>query len=110
MKRLSAIVLSLLLFWAQVVVMAQPSGGAKRAGGCCECKAPCCVAKTSSAPQPQPAAASPSVQFHLNLFALTASTAWLLPRAEAEVFASAASSSVTAARVPLFQRDCARLI
>jgi hypothetical protein len=110
MKRLTAIALSLLLVCAQVFVMAQPVGGAKRAGSCCDCKAPCCVVDNSSVPQPQTPATTPATLISLNPFALTASIAWLLPRGEAKVFSTDSSSLLFAARVPLFERDCALLI
>ena len=58
MKRLSAIVLSLLLFWVQVFVMAQPvkaDGPAKCT--CCTCKKTnCCVTQSSTDRAPLPAA------------------------------------------------------
>jgi hypothetical protein len=112
MKRLSAIVLSLLLFWVQVFVTAQPApAGAPAKSNCCSCKRSCCVTPSdASGSAPQPAVPSQSVQLNLDPLTLTASLAWLLPRGAAEIFSAASVSSLSAPRVPLFQRDCALLI
>ena len=112
MKSVSAIMLSLLLMWMQVAVMAQPAkADAPAKCSRCACKRNCCVTQ-SNPPEsaPQPAAPAQSVQVHLQLFVLSASPAWLLPRGDAEAFSSPASSPRSAVGVPLFQRDCALLI
>src|SRR5262245_43014068 len=112
MKRLSAIVLSLLLFWVQVVVMA-PSATAKAAKGCCGCacpKADCCVTRSAPDSLPLPPATVQTGAPNLNSFFLTASVAWMLPCAEADLSSAHLPSPFFAARVPLFQRDCALLI
>ena len=112
MKRLSAIVLSLLLFWVQVFVLAQPPR-AEAQGQCCGCackKTNCCVTQSATDPAPLPAATVQTGSQNLNSFSLTASIAWTLPRGEADFFSAYNSPSLSAARVPLFRRDCALLI
>ena len=113
MKRLFAILLSLLLLWVQAIVVAQPSvAAAPTKCRCCSCgTGECCVGK--SAPMdsaPQPAAPVQSFSLSQNLFAFLASPAWLLPSGEAEVPPPASAVPLSAARVPLFTRDCALLI
>lgn len=112
MKRLSAIVLSLLLIWVQVFVMAQPvKANAPAKCVCCACqKADCCVKPCSTDPAPLPVAAVQSGSQNLYSFSLTASIAWLLPRGAADFSSADNFSSRLAARVPLFRRDCALLI
>lgn len=112
MKRLSAMILSLLLLWAQVFVLAQPVGAATpTACRCCDCQqTDCCVSETSSAPQPLAGSPVQSVQPNLNQFTITASPAWLLPSGESDVFFTASASPLAAARVPIFTRHCALLI
>ncbi len=113
MQRLTAIFLSLLLFWVQAVVLAQPAlAEAPAKCTCCSCKtAKCCVGESSPIDStPQPVAPSPSVSLNQTLFAFPASLAWSLPAGEAEVFSAASVLPPSAARVPLFTRDCALLI
>lgn len=113
MKRLSAILLSLLLMWMQVVVMARPAtADAPIKCTCCSCKtARCCVGESdSSASQPQPVAPVQSAQLNFNLLPSAASPAWFLPSGEADVFSAASALPLSAARIPLFTRDCAILI
>ena len=112
MKRLSAIVLSLLLLWVQASLVAQPvCAQAPAQCNCCRCdKGDCCVAKSPVDAAPLPAATVPAASQDLGLFSPTAPLVWLLPRGEAEDFLSAASSPLSAARVPLFTRHCALLI
>ena len=112
MKRLSAIVLSLLLFWVQVFVMAQPlKADAPAKCTCCACKkSNCCVTQSSTDPAPLPSAAPQTGSQNLNSFSITASIAWVLPRGEADFSSADNSWPQRAARVPLFRRDCALLI
>ena len=112
MKRLSAIVLSLLLFWVQVFVMAQPvKANAPAKCTCCACKQTnCCVTKSSTDPAPLPLAPAQTGSQNLHSFSLTPSIAWTLPRGEADFSSADNSPSLLAARVPLFRRDCALLI
>jgi hypothetical protein len=112
MKRLSAIVLSLLLFWVQVFAMAQPvKADAPAKCTCCSChQSNCCVTKSAPAQAPLPVAPTSTVSQNLNLFSITASLAWMLPRGEADFSSADNSSSLVVARVPLFRRDCALLI
>ncbi len=112
MKKLPAIVLGLLLFWVQVFVMAQPvKADAPAKCTCCACnQTNCCVTKSAPAQAPLPVAPAQTVSQNLNLFSITASIAWMLPRGEAGFSPADNSSSLVAARVPLFHRDCALLI
>jgi hypothetical protein len=112
MKRLSAIVLSLLLLWVQVFVMAEPvQADAPAKCTCCGCKKTnCCVTKSSTDPAPLPATTAQTGSQNLHSFSLPASIAWTLPRGEAD-FSSADNFPLRlAARIPLFRRDCALLI
>jgi hypothetical protein len=113
MKRLTAILLSLLLLWVQFIVMAPPAqSGAPARCRCCSCgTGECCVGKSApSDSAPLPVAPVQTAQLGQNLFTFTASPAWLLPAGEAEVFSAVSASPLSAARVPLFQRNCALLI
>jgi hypothetical protein len=112
MQRLSAIALSLLLFWGQVSIMASPTQADTWADrSCCSCKrASCCVARPAPGSAPLPLATAPTISQSHTWFSLTTSPAWILPRGEVEVFSFDSSARLTAAPVPLFQRDCARLI
>jgi len=112
MKRLSAILLSLLLFWVQVCVMAPPAkADAPAKCTCCACKKTnCCVTQSSTDPAPLPAATAPTSSQNLNSFSIAASISWTLPGGEA-VFSSADNLAPHfAARLPIFRRDCALLI
>jgi hypothetical protein len=113
MKRLFAILFSLLLVWMQAVAATQaPISGVKRAVcTCCDCgRTDCCVTPTSVPAAPTPAAPiRTGVQNELGLFA-PASVAWTLPAVEVQVFSPAAFSPLTTADVPLFTRHCALLI
>ena len=112
MKRLSAICLSVLLFWVQVFVMAQPvKADASAKCTCCACKKTrCCVTQSSTDPAPLPAATAPTGSQNLNSFSITASISWTLPRGEADFSSADNLAPRFAARVPLFRRDCALLI
>ena len=112
MKRLSAIVLSLLLFWVQVFVMAEPvQAGTPAKCSCCTCKkTDCCVTQSSTDSAPLPAATVQAGSQNLNSLSLTTSVAWILPRGEADFSSADDSALLLAARVPLFRRDCALLI
>ena len=111
MKRLSAIILSLLILWVQLFVMARPvRANAPAKCACCACKkTDCCVSQSSGTPAPLVATVQTTPQ-NLNSFSLTASLAWMLPRAGAEFSAADNTSPLDAARVPLFHRYCALLI
>ena len=112
MKRPFAIVLSLLLFWVQVFVLAPPvKADAPVKCTCCACKkADCCVTQSSADSAPLPAATVQTGSENLNSFSLTALIAWTLPRGAADFSSADSSSPHCAARVPLFRRDCALLI
>jgi len=112
-KRLFAILFSLLLVWVQAVAAAPvPATGAERAScACCKCdKVCCCVTPTS--PDTAPATATPvraGVQNELSILA-SPSVAWTLPATEPQILSPPASSPLTATGVPLFTRHCALLI
>jgi hypothetical protein len=112
MKRLSAIVLSLLLFWVQVFLVAQPVRAQATAKcACCRCnKGDCCAVKSPGDAAPLPAATVQTGSQNLSSFSLSASIAWMLPRGEADSSRADNTFSLPAARVPLFRRDCALLI
>jgi hypothetical protein len=112
-KRLTAILFSLLLIWMQTVVGAQPPvrGAESTECACSNCgKACCCV--TPSSPDSAPAPATPvraGVQNELSILA-PISVAWALPAIEQQISSLSVSSSPTATGVPLFTRHCALLI
>lgn len=112
MKRLSALILSLLLFWVQVFMMAQPvQADAPAKCTCCDCQQTnCCVAKASTDSAPLPLAPAQTGSQNLDSFSITVSIAWTLPRGEADFSSADNSASLLATRVPLFRRDCALLI
>ena len=112
MKRLSAIVLSLLLFWVQVFLMAQPVQVDQPAKcTCCACnQSNCCVTQSSTDPAPLPEATVQAGSQNLASFSPPASIVWRLPHGAAGSSSADNSPSLLAARVPLFRRDCALLI
>lgn len=111
MKRLSAMILSLLLLWVQVLVMAQPLGAAATPCRCCDCQqTDCCVSESSSTPQPLTTAPVQSVQLNFNLFSPPPLLVWLLPPGQADGLSAPSASPLSATRVPLFTRHCALLI
>ena len=113
MKRLTAILLSLLLLWVQAMVLAQPAlPDAPVKCACCSCKTgKCCVGEsTPGDTAPQPVAPAPSATLDQILFTVAVSPAWLLPSGETQAFSAVSASPLFAVRVPLFTRDCALLI
>jgi hypothetical protein len=116
MKRLSALGLSLLLLAMQTLAQVQLAAPAPpEAPACCaRCSCPdrrCCVGESSPLDsQSLPAVPTSPSAFQLQPIIPSASLAWVLPSAEAEVSSVASVSPPAAARVPLFQRDCALLI
>ena len=112
MKRLSAILLSLLLFWVQVSMMARPVKADSPAKcTCCACKKThCCVTQSPTDSAPPSAATVQTGSQNPNSFSLTAAIAWTLPRGGADFSSADNSSPRSAARLPLFRRDCAWLI
>src|ERR1051325_1702944 len=115
MKRLSAILLSLLLMGTQAVLVAQPptNAGTRSACKCCDCgKVNCCVTPTHPGSAPAPAApVRANTQNELSAFTLTL-VAWTLPAAARQQISipSISSSSRLATGVPLFTRHCALLV
>jgi hypothetical protein len=111
-KRFSAILLSLLLAWSQLLAAPAPPTCAQPAHACCHCggKMSCCAAQPSPCSQSAPAVPAPSgIQNHF-LFLAPALMVWALPENEAGSISSAFVSPLTASGAPLYARDCARLI
>jgi hypothetical protein len=111
MKRVAAIVLSLMFVWLQAVSSAQTTFLPAPAGcRCCDCKANCCVSAATPATQPPatiPAAGSFPSDFSLFAPALVT---WTLPVTVPSPFSSSDSAPLPALAVPLFTRHCAMLI
>lgn len=112
MKRLSAIVLSLLILWVQVFVMARTvKADAPAKCTCCACKKTnCCVSQSSGSTAPLPAATVQTSPQNLNSFSFTHSVAWTLPCSDKKLSAADNASPLFAVCVPLFTRHCALLI
>jgi len=112
-KTALAIVCSLVLVWTQVVLAQAPAAGVARViRAPCHCcgKASCCVASTS--PESQSAPAAPASSISRNQISLLAAAvpAWTLPDREARPGHTSSFSRVNTAAVPLYARNCARLI
>jgi hypothetical protein len=73
---------------------------------------PCCAAQPASGSQSAPTAPVPSSKVQSSQLSLLAAAfaVWTLPENEAGSSSSASASPLMAAGVPLFARDCARLI
>jgi hypothetical protein len=113
MKTALAIVCSLLLIGTLFVPASAPAAGdpAAMRGCCCDCStAACCAAAPSPEPLPVSAAPLPSTSQNQFLPPATARLAWTLPGATEGGFCSSFDWLLTAAVVPLFARNCARLI
>jgi hypothetical protein len=111
-KQLSAILSGLLLVWAQLLAAPTLPACAKQpAHACCHCggKMSCCAAPSSNS---QPAPAIPASSGIQNQFSFLAPAlmVWALPENEADSISSAFVSPLTAYGIPLYARDCARLI
>jgi hypothetical protein len=112
-KRLSAILFSVLLVWMQTVVSTQPTVLSTESTECMcsNCGKTCCCV-TPFSPDSAPAPATPvraGVQTELTMLAATL-VAWTLPATEPQVPSLSASPPLTAMGVPLFTRHCALLI
>ena len=113
MKRLSAILFSLLLVWTQAVLAAHPTAdnGSRAACKCCDCGSKSCCAKPP-APESSPSPAAPiraTSQNELSPLALTF-VAWTVPAIEPQISDPAVSFSRFVTGVPLFTRHCALLV
>ena len=111
MKQLSAILFSLLLAWAQLLAAPTPVTPAQPAHACCRCggKMSCCAAPSSGS-QPMPAVpsnAGPQKQFSISAPAIVTGA---LPENRVGLICSASRLSLMPYGVPLYARDCARLI
>jgi hypothetical protein len=73
---------------------------------------PCCAAQPASGSQSAPTAPVPSSKVQSSQFSLLAAAfaAWTLPETSASSISSASAPPLMVAGVPLFARDCARLI
>lgn len=112
MKRVAAIILSLMLLWLQATAAAPMTFlPAKAVCACCDCKQMnCCVTPAPPATQPLPATVMPTVtQNPLSVFAATLEM-WTLPASELAHVSAFASAPLLAPGLPLFTRHCARLI
>ena len=113
MKRAVAIILSLTLVWLQMSVSAQTLSTPTpvQSCGCCTPKKACCCveqAAPDTVPVPAaPASANASVDFAA---VLTKLVAWTLPEVAPAIVSSPDSSAASFLAVPLFQRNCVRLI
>jgi hypothetical protein len=113
MKTALAIVCSLILAWANVVLAQTPGAGeAGAARSCCHCgkKTGCCAAD-HSLPESQPVSAAPASSFRNQFSPFDAAVvAWTLPDAVTHELSSPVFPSLTARGSALFARNCARLI
>ena len=112
MKTVPVIVCVLVLAGIQITSAQAPASGTECAArACCECgQASCCAARGS--PEPQPAPAAPVFFNSQNQITIpaTAVPAWTLPDREARPCSFPSFATVTTAGVPLYARNCARLI
>jgi hypothetical protein len=109
-KQLSAILFGLLLVWAQLLAAPTSVTAAQPAHACCHCggKMSCCASPSGSQPMPAvPANAGPQKQLSISAPAIVA---WSLPGNRADLVCSAFRLSLMPDGVPLYARDCARLI
>jgi len=111
MKRIAAIILSLIFLGLQVMLSTPSSFSVTQTGKCCGCKKHnCCVTRNPPDAHPLPAAPAPTVlQYDVSLLPLTA-IAWRLPGAATSFIAAVDSPSFLATNVPLFTRHCSFLI
>jgi hypothetical protein len=113
-KRLPAILFSVLLVWMQVAsapVLASAVCVKPAMGNCADCcdRIACC-AKPTSNPQPAPAVpAQSNTQNQISLLA-PAIVAWTLPENPANAISSVTTSPLTAAGTPLYARNCVLLL
>jgi hypothetical protein len=112
MKMALALVCSLMLAWMPAIPAAPASGAARPTRSCCcDCRAMACCA-AQPAPETPPVSAAPAtslVQTQLPTLASSAVT-WLLPVTATPAPPLSPASLLSLAGVPLFERDCARLI
>jgi len=111
MKQLAAILSGLMLVWAQLPAVPMFVCAGQPARVCCNCggKMSCC-APASSDTQPAPAIPfSAGTQNHL-LLPAAAFRVGTLPENEVGLMASTTAPLSPAMSVPLYARDCARLI
>ncbi len=112
MKRVAAIILSLMLLWLQAKAAAPMTFlPAKAVCACCDCKQMnCCVTSAPPATQSLPATVAPTAsQNTLPVFA-AALEMWTLPASDLAHVSAFASTPLPAPGLPLFTRHCARLI
>lgn len=112
MKRVAAIVLSLIFVWLQTLPSAPAiSLPAPQVCACCDCQQMnCCVSETTPETPPPAALPAPSgIQPDWSVFTPTL-VAWILPAANRSDISSSDAAPQPAPAVPLFTRHCARLI
>jgi hypothetical protein len=114
-KRLTAILFSVLVVWMQVApmpVLASPICVKPAMGNCVDCcdRMACCVAKPTSNSQPIPAIpAQSNLQNQISLLA-PAVTVWNLPENPANFASSVFSSRLITISAPLYARNCSLLL
>jgi len=110
-RRFSAILFGLLLVWAQLLAAPMPVVSARPAQACCHCggKMSCCAPPSSSS-RSAPAVPAPSGVQNQFSFLTPAAVVWSLPENAAGSIASAFELPLTASGVPLFARNCVRLV
>lgn len=109
MKRVAAIVLSLMFLGLQVMSPTPSSLAAVSAGRDCGCARGACCAAAAPASQPPPAAPAPADSQHPLALLAPNRVAWQLPVTVRSVALLDSSVAVTA-NVPLFTRHCSFLI
>src|SRR5688572_27676679 len=111
MKRVAAILLSLMFVWLQVMASAQTNPLQTRSDGSgCNCKTNSCVRAVTTDTQPPPALpGNAAAHTDSSLFARALVT-WTLPGTGPSLISSSDSTPLSALAVPLFTRYCARLI
>lgn len=114
-KRLTAILFSVLVVWMQFApapVSALPTCVKPAMGNCADCcdRMACCLAKPTSNSQPTPAIpAQSNLQNQISLLAPSV-VVWNLPQSPASLISSVSASPLMAMAVPLYERNCTLLL
>jgi hypothetical protein len=112
-KKLFAILFSVLLVWMQIAPVSVSAVCVKPAmGNCADCcgRMGCCAAKPASNSQPAPAVPTQSnAQNQISLLAPSV-VAWNLPQSPACLVSSASASPLLAMAAPLYARNCSLLL
>jgi hypothetical protein len=112
-KKLSAILFSVLLVWMQIAPASESVVCVKPAmGNCADCcdRMACCAAKPSTNSQPTPVVPTQSnAQNQISLLASSV-VVWNLPQTSASVVSSASASPLLVSAAPLYARNCSLLL